>query len=333
MTDLLPGLKAQLAVRAEEFAAGHGGTSRLGLRRGRSAGAADARRGVGPGAALGRAGRSRLPRGRRLGVLVLVTGVAVSSGAYAAKGLWTPQIGDRFGHGTIARGTVPRAQTDLLSVLRRPQTDADRGVAARYALRYQRTGNIRVDGVRVLTELRPGADVVLIPIAPRVKKSAGATTPAAPATGNAAPGDKLCLWVRDTEGGGMSCGSTAQLQSGHLALGMGRPIKLTPAQKRARAAAFRYAFKHPRGSQAGAKNGGVVIRLPAKFMRGVYRDRVDVVGVVPDGVASIRLGLAADAPVVQVRDNVWTKPDAEQYMSRPQLWFDAGGHEIPHPSR
>lgn len=73
---------------------------------------------------------------------VLLTGTAV-----AATTPWAPTVGDpNIGHPTLAASEPPAAAMERLDVLRRPQSDADRGPRAQAMLKT--LGSELVDGVR-----------------------------------------------------------------------------------------------------------------------------------------------------------------------------------------
>ncbi|MGX6446886.1 hypothetical protein ACVU7I_02280, partial [Patulibacter sp. S7RM1-6] len=105
-------------------------------------------------------------RGWRGGLLA-VGAIAVGGTALAATAPWTPQVGDREHDAPgITREPIPADQRRLLGVLRRPQTDADRGPRVRAILRMlagEATTGLRVDGVRLLRTLPDGGAHVLLP--------------------------------------------------------------------------------------------------------------------------------------------------------------------------
>jgi hypothetical protein len=109
--------------------------------------------------------RRRRRPSRRAGLLAV--GVLVVSGsAVAATGGWRPILGDDDrGHPQPARATVPAAQVSALSVLRRAQTDRDRGPDVRSILRLlPRTGinGVQTDAIRLLRQ-REDRVTILVP--------------------------------------------------------------------------------------------------------------------------------------------------------------------------
>lgn len=152
-----------------------------------------------------------------LGVgLVLVGGTAI-----AATAPWSPQLGDtRRGHPTVATTPAPADQTAALAVLRRAQTEADRGPRVTAALKMltpEAADGLRLDSVRLLAE-RPDGAMLLVPSERAFK---------GPRRGDPATRDQLCLlqstdFVRikgkrvPMHGMGMSCGSTRDIKLGRM---------------------------------------------------------------------------------------------------------------------
>lgn len=205
--------------------------------------------------------------GRRRGRFVAFATVAVLGAggvAAAATSLWNPQVGDGSHPASIARDAPPQAQLDALGVLRRPQTDVDRGASSEYVLRFfgDRRG-VRLEYVRRLGTRTGQASYVLVPAASegtgelvrlRALKARrdGRTVP--PPTS-----DPLCLFARDPGGGGglaTSCFSLQEVLEGRAVMGW--------SGRRGRSTQF---------------------------------------GLVTDAVARVRGGEGPDAPVVEVRDN------------------------------
>lgn len=142
--------------------------------------------------------RLRLRRPITLGAI----GIALVAGtATAAMAPWTPDLG--AGHPRefdISRSAAPEAQLKALAVLRRAQTDVDRGPQATYALRFfsKQTGRVRADAVRVLQAERDQGAAVLVPVV-------------------GAKRDSLCVFVRDaTDGGAQGCHSVGDLRAGDI---------------------------------------------------------------------------------------------------------------------
>lgn len=234
-------------------------------------------------------------RGRRVRLVALGTAavLAASGVAGAATSLWNPQVGDGSDPSSIARDAPPQTQLDALGVLRRAQTDADRGGDSEYTLKFFGSlRGVRLDYVRLLGTQAGGAGYVLvsagsegvdgIPAQIRALKArrAGRTAPASPK-------DPLCLFARDPlGGGGVSCFNLQQILDGRAVMGM------SPA-----------------------------------------RGPLTQFGLVPDGVTQVRVGGSPDAPVVDVHDNFFevTTPfeDATNASGPRTLRFlDADGREI-----
>ena len=102
----------------------------------------------------------------RRGLLIAAGTVLVSGSAFAAATKWSPQLGDaRRGHPTVADEGIPKDQLAALAVLRRPQTEADRGPQVRRVLKVigsEETGGIHLDGVRLLAS-HGDRSLVLVP--------------------------------------------------------------------------------------------------------------------------------------------------------------------------
>lgn len=101
---------------------------------------------------------------RRAGLLVLGA-VVVTGSAVAATSGWHPVIGDGHrGHPSEARAGVPAAQLAALGVLRRAQTDADRGPQVQAVLRLlgrDEINGIHTDAIRTLRQHPDGATILV----------------------------------------------------------------------------------------------------------------------------------------------------------------------------
>lgn len=167
--------------------------------------------------------RRRRGPGVRTLLVAAVAGLAVTSSALAATGVWRPwadEEGER--RPTVTADAPPERQLDLLGVLRRDQTQADRSAAEEGVLRYLGKG---VTGVRsdFIRRLGPGG-AVLVPVAGYNQQP-----PDLPQAPDAlkrmfAPGrDGLCVFVGEPngDGGGFECLSTAQVSTGYLPPSLG----------------------------------------------------------------------------------------------------------------
>lgn len=153
--------------------------------------------------------RRRVPR--RAGLCALLAVLAGGSALAATE--WRPQLGDDHrGHPTVAVAGVPAGQVAALGILRRAQTDADRGprVAAMLKLLVRHeAGGIHLDGVRLLAELPHGA-LMLIPM-----QRMGSHDPG---YASSIRRDVLCVMdYTDRFGAGAVCGDTADLFAGRIA--------------------------------------------------------------------------------------------------------------------
>jgi hypothetical protein len=163
---------------------------------------------------LARAVRLRSPLA--IGIaLVAITGAATASSIWLAPA-GNPVYGFNPG---LASTSPPAAQLGALAVLRRPQTDTDRGPGVQAALADVNnfTTGIRSNYVRGLETTRDGA-VVLVPVKRRDATAVGA--PAQPAIDNA-----LCVYYPFSGSGSLNnnthCWSTQQLLAGQALAGIG----------------------------------------------------------------------------------------------------------------
>jgi hypothetical protein len=241
----------------------------------------------------------------RFGLLAGVAGLAVAGGAAAATGLWSPQVGDGSGPSLISRSAPPQNELDALSVLRRPQTPADRGAESTYSLRFQGAhGKVRVGYVRLLGISRGREGYVLIPV------EGGKTD----ITGRKQPHDQLCLSARDRDATGVSCFSLHDVMTGRAVMGIipgPRKTKAQIAKLNARLKAIQRrhpTWKVPRYRQPDGQ--------PRRF------------GLVPDGVVTVRLGADPAAPTAAVHDNFFEFTGPAARGSAPLHYLDAAGHEI-----
>jgi hypothetical protein len=217
MTVLLDSLSVELAAAGERLA-------RRGARRRR---------------------RARLAATVAVALLGLV-GAAFATGTF----FWQPQLGnDSQGHPTASPSAVPPAQLDVLSVLRRPQTDSDRGAAAQYAARWlgAEFRGVRTNSIRLLSN---GAVLFSAEHGP-------------------AGDNSLCLFLADTEAGGFTCVGTDQLRRSGAAL-ITMPAPNIKFQTKDGKLALRDGHPIP-------VTGSKPSPQPAR-----------VIGIVPDGIAAIR---------------------------------------------
>lgn len=241
--------------------------------------------------------RARSPRRRWLTVPAAVAGLAVTGAATAALAAtgWNPVVGsDEHGHPSVAASPVPAAQSAVLGVLRRPQTDADRGPEAQAMLRLlspDETDGVRLDDIRLVYRGASGS-AVLLPV-----KRLGD-----PAHPESVTRDALCLHETRTgaDGAGGHCGTEAEVPYGGF--------------------------------------------------------RTVTSGLVPDGVASVRVTLKDDAGTVltaPVHDNYYRLPidlgattpttpapireadltKMRTLLGQPVVWLDADGHQVPKATK
>lgn len=266
--------------------------------------------------------RSRRP-GWRTGTFALIGALAISSGAYAARGLWQPELGSDKDRPTAIAGPPSTDLVERIAVLRRPQSEADRGAASQQALRFPdspRTG-IRTDFVRRVEPAGTADAAVLVPL----KMHDGT--------------ERLCLWVgpRDVaegEGGARGCATATKALQGRLVFGTGempRPeaeAELAPIRREK--AALEWDGQRRRVlTDEEQRRYDELEKLESETTRRVYADvTLRVVGVVPDGVAKVRVG--EPGQVVEVHDNTFSVVMPERSLGRmtPTL-LDGDGREIP----
>ncbi|WP_354697195.1 hypothetical protein DSM112329_02823 [Paraconexibacter sp. AEG42_29] len=251
---------------------------------------------------------------RRTGLLaiglVVISGTAVA----ASTGGWDPQLGTpgRGDRPRAAATPVPAEQLAALAVLRRPQTDRDRGPLVRIALRSldrSLANGVHVEAIRVIDQGRRSA-TILIP--------AERTGPYEPRYANLAARDVLCLhtvaFVAPTTvtaggrrrrvgggyGGGGTCGTTSTLRTTGIRAGAG-------------------------------DNAGRVMTGPVDYEHGPLTHYATLV---PDGVAKVTINLRRGRTVtVPVRDNVYrfAVPGIQSQLGT--IWYDAAGTRIDHRAR
>ncbi|WP_210493693.1 hypothetical protein [Patulibacter sp. SYSU D01012] len=161
------------------------------------------------------------------GGLLTAGAIAVGGTALAATAPWRPQLGnDDVGHPTPATSPVPADQRATLGVLRRPQSDADRGPRVRWVLRMASPDvfdGVRVASVRLARPLPHGGSIVVLPV-----ERSGHDDPGYPRSTRR---DVVCLQItswttvrgRPGLGGGLgsggTCGNAADIRSGHMMMG------------------------------------------------------------------------------------------------------------------
>ncbi|MEJ7787724.1 MAG: hypothetical protein WKF96_23220 [Solirubrobacteraceae bacterium] len=176
---------------------------------------------------------SRVLRSSRILVLGILAALVISVPATALVTGWQPQLGTSKTPGpSTTADAPPAAQLSQLGVLRRSQTDTDRGAAAINALRYfpQDLDGVRLRFVRVVDVADGAPPIVLAPVA---RAGGGKDTLAAPSRANV-----LCAFAAEPnptgdsgfgDGGGFGCYSDADIASGRAILGLGdRVYALAP---------------------------------------------------------------------------------------------------------
>lgn len=218
--------------------------------------------------------------------------LALGSTALAATGAWRPLLGnERLGHPTSSRSEVPAEQLQMLGVLRRPQTDADRGPQVENMLRNALSNRSEaggVTGVRTDSIRRIAATSKSTWIMVPVKRVAAPKR--VPGTANER--DMICVLMGEPPSSG----------KGFSKVGYGRSCRST------------------QDIALGRLAGG------AAFGR-----HLQLWGVVPDGVAKVKARLrGGNGITATVRDNAYvidaTIP--ERAWIGHYIWYDRNGSEL-----
>jgi len=232
-------------------------------------------------AAAGRLSRRRASRRHTARIAAIATGGVLALGGVAigaqAVGIWHPSSEELRGrHLSLSTTAPPRAQLDLLGVLRRPQTAADRDEHVLRALRRSPRGltGIRTDAVRLLhvkhARTSTATSIVLVPAA-SLRYPGQSPWPA--------QRDVLCFYTEEAAGWSGPCTTTAGILRGGFAGGLGR----------------------------------------------------DVFGLVPDGVATVRIYRRYDRPPIDVpvTDNFVFASFSHGFSHVSHVvWLDAAGRRI-----
>ncbi len=145
---------------------------------------------------------SRRLTARTVAIALLAT-TTVSGAAFAARSTWQPFLG----LGESEPSTIPQDQREQLGILRREQTDGDRGVSAEYSLQFTASDyRVRLGSVRSAPPTPRGHAVVV--------------------SSNVAPSGQsvICLWIQDPEeAGGRACGTTDAVAAGEVYTLLGTP--------------------------------------------------------------------------------------------------------------
>ncbi|MCW2983717.1 MAG: hypothetical protein JWR63_1287 [Conexibacter sp.] len=250
---------------------------------------------------------------RRAGLLALGAVIASGTAVAATTTGWHPQLGspDRQDRPRAAAAAVPAEQLAMLAVLRRPQTDADRGRLVRMALRRldrSLVNGVHVDAIRVIDQGSQSA-TILVPAErtgsyePRYRKRATRdvlclhTIAYMPATKIPRPG-RPTIRFRGSYGRGSTCGTTATLRTTGIRAGTGESR---------------------------------VITGPVDYDHGPLTHYATLV---PDGVAKVTVNLRHGRTLtVPVRHNVYrfAVPGIQSQLGT--VWYDAAGRRLNHHAR
>jgi hypothetical protein len=161
---------------------------------------------------------------RRRGACAAAVIVLIGAPALAATGIWRPQLGDGRSEPPAPTGEAPPAeQLELLGVLRREQTERDRGPRTLEALKLlgSSVAGVRTNSVRLLAQTSQDRGIVLVPVAryhlngPKLPADA----PQSMRDRFKPARDGLCLFSLDQDrgkpaGAGVACYSTEAIKEG-----------------------------------------------------------------------------------------------------------------------
>jgi hypothetical protein len=158
---------------------------------------------------LWRLARPRLPRSTRA-LLATFVSLVIAVPAVAATRAWEPVLGNPSVDGSsprIAADAIPEQQRQMLSVLRRAQTDQDHSAATLGLLEPlgPTTDGVRLQGVRLLGAGAGDPPVALIPVAQLFKRLPHQG-------GEQLARDALCL----TDRSNVVCATTEHVKAGAL---------------------------------------------------------------------------------------------------------------------
>lgn len=237
-------------------------------------------------------------RRRRLIVTTVLALLAVAGVAAAARQVWSPSLGDdKRGHPTASTDPPPESQLALLGVLRRDANEHDRDAPALNALRFLDPSlkGIRTDWVRVVRSGDDRTTSVMVPVAQAKDKR-----------------DAVCLFTPDTDGGALSCWTTAEIQSGAAVMGLGGRVPTLDDLRR-------------------RKDGTIGTDVhPVKVTRASVTGVV--MGLVPDGVAQVEVpgSPASHGGRVSVTDNFFAAVGHPPQDPSQIRWFADDGQEVQH---
>jgi hypothetical protein len=170
--------------------------------------------------------KSRRPS-RRSAVLVSLFVLLIGAPALAATEPWRPLIGDeKRGTPSATTARPPEDQVRGLGVLRRPQTDDDRGAFAQQALRLTdaNVAGVRTASVRVMRS--PALSAVLVPVERFNLRTSEMIRPEMSdrlKRALAIKNDGLCVFAPDPggDGGGYACNTLDEIKQGLLPSSIG----------------------------------------------------------------------------------------------------------------
>lgn len=275
-----------------------------------------------PGDGARRRDRRRWRPSRRLGLLAL-GGVVLSGTALAATGGWHPVLGsaDHGPRPQAARADVPAAQLSALAVLRRRQTDADRGALVRRALKVldrHAINGIHTGAIRVISR-EPRELSVLVPaerFGHRLPLGPDGTRPAV----SGIQRDALCLMSTSRQDRPRSFTTTSH--------GKSRTVRFPAGYTGWGVTCGGLDMLRTTGIGTGTSpdgSGGLVVNGHPENIT------IRRVTLVPDGVARVTVRLRHGRSVtVPVRDNVYRYTTHDIPIQLGTIWYDAAGRRVDH---
>jgi hypothetical protein len=253
--------------------------------------------------------RRRLTRvGFAASLVIVASGTAV-----AATGTWRPQLGspDRGPVPKASSRSVPASQRDLLAVLRRPQSERDRGPLVEAALKVlsrEVVNGIHTDAIRVLFQ-NAREVVLLVP----VRRVGVVDHP------ENVQRDQLCLMSATyTKGRTVRFRQKGRTRVERIPAGYAGWGSHCGDLKRLRKT----------GIQAGTSPedyGGVITSATE-----MNRTRTRWTVLVPDGVARVTVRVRGGKTVTgTVHDNVYQYTITGPGANLGSTWYDAKGNRIP----
>jgi hypothetical protein len=239
---------------------------------------------------------------RRPSVLALAGALVIAGTALAATTPWNPQVGDDHrGRPRLSSTPVPADQLAVLAALRRPQTDTDRGLRVEAVLKLvpgMLFSGVRLDSARLLLSWKGGAAMLLS------VEHFGPTGSRAKTLPHAGMDDAICLLI----------------SSDYMTVGKN--------------GTFKQVFMPSAGGTCTSLGN---LRADGLFTGADITGRLQLTGVVPDGVARVEVRLrhrrTVGAPVVNNAFRIEARVPRSDYLGPQLRWLDRTGRVIHKVNR